>query len=746
MMTSHGLLSCHGYPTHVPITVCEYLMPGHQLQPLQFAFPQPMNTNPYSIHVSNTSYTPGGMMTVMINGTMGIKGFIIQARAAGSPLPVGEFQGSLPSNQTYMWCSGGEPQNTVAHRRTGLAGKSWISLKFTWKAPEAPVGNISFWASLLYNYTTFWVRIQSAEVSGPTAVARPSPTLQPSFEITKQGCGSEKSCYSEPEYCTNSANCAFLVTFKADGDNITFEMSGSHRYIAVGFNDKQEMNQTDTISCSTSSNNAVEIRHYFLAFRQPIRTDIRNTDDIVRHMAAYENGTLTCRFSRKLSPSSSHKRDLIMKNWFFIFAWGGVSGTGALQYHYQNATFSAERVNLTLPTVLKNGRSRPPAPTPDGKLEFSKSDCGRTKNCYSEPTDCSSSQNCDYLVTFEPCQNKDNVSFELSARSDWVAIGFNEQSKMDGTDAIICSRLNDNAVVNHYSLVGYNSPIQTNPAPAGLKVIAGAYEDGVIKCRFSRGKTASGMQSLDQNVFLIFARGSVIQGGLLNKHSVKSQSASQVDVCELNANLESKSSDLKLLRAHGALMVVAWIGFATMAILVARYMKETWGKLCGKKAWFQVHRALTVTCLLLTITGFVLVFVHAEGWSDSGEAHSILGVIATLLACVQPIMALLRPDPDAERRYIFNWAHRCVGITTFILAIINIILGLRLPHLDVKFSVYFVIAFCVGLIPVVLLEFVRCCNRYHKREGLTYVTVGFVFVLAISVCLTLLLFIAREAP
>ena len=32
-----------------------------------------MNTNPYSIHVSNTSYTPSGMMTVMINGTMGIK-------------------------------------------------------------------------------------------------------------------------------------------------------------------------------------------------------------------------------------------------------------------------------------------------------------------------------------------------------------------------------------------------------------------------------------------------------------------------------------------------------------------------------------------------------------------------------------------------------------------------------------------------------------------------------------------------
>ena len=40
--------------------------------------------------------------------------------------------------------------------------------------------------------------------------------------------------------------------------------------------------------------------------------------------------------------------------------------------------------------------------------------------------------------------------------------------------------------------------------------------------------------------------------------------------------------------------------------------------------YFQVHRALTVTCLLLTITGFVLVFVHAEGWSDVRLLNFIL--------------------------------------------------------------------------------------------------------------------------
>ena len=36
--------------------------------------------------------------------------------------------------------------------------------------------------------------------------------------------------------------------------------------------------QTDSITCSTSSNNAVEIRHYHLDYNQPIRTDLVRID------------------------------------------------------------------------------------------------------------------------------------------------------------------------------------------------------------------------------------------------------------------------------------------------------------------------------------------------------------------------------------------------------------------------------------------------------------------------------------
>ena len=45
----------------------------------------------------------------------------------------------------------------------------------------------------------------------------------------------------------------------------------------------------------------------------------------------------------------------------------------------------------------------------------------------------------------------------------------------------------------------------------------------------------------------------------------------------------------------------------------------------------------------------------------------------------------------------------------------NIFLGLRLPHLDTEFGVYFMIAFCVGLVPIIPLEIY--VMRGKKQEG-----------------------------
>lgn len=73
VLTSQRWLTCDGFPTHAPTTVCESLMPVHYNPQPNLAPSQPINTSPYRMHVSNMSYTPGAMMTLRINGTAGFK-------------------------------------------------------------------------------------------------------------------------------------------------------------------------------------------------------------------------------------------------------------------------------------------------------------------------------------------------------------------------------------------------------------------------------------------------------------------------------------------------------------------------------------------------------------------------------------------------------------------------------------------------------------------------------------------------
>ena len=49
--------------------------------------------SPYTITVSNNSYTPGDTLTVTISGSTTFKGFILQAQGSDNSVawPVGEF-------------------------------------------------------------------------------------------------------------------------------------------------------------------------------------------------------------------------------------------------------------------------------------------------------------------------------------------------------------------------------------------------------------------------------------------------------------------------------------------------------------------------------------------------------------------------------------------------------------------------------------------------------------------------------
>lgn len=85
---------------------------------------------------------------------------------------------------------------------------------------------------------------------------------------------------------------------------------------------------------------------------------------------------------------------------------------------------------------------------------------------------------------------------------------------------------------------------------------------------------------------------------------------------------------------------------------------------------------------LLTMAGFVIIFVEIGGWSQVDNPHAILGVVTTVLCFLQPIGAYFRPHPGTKRRPLFNWLHWLGGNLAHIIAIVAIFFAVKLQKAE----------------------------------------------------------------
>ena len=109
-------------------------------------------------------------------------------------------------------------------------------------------------------------------------------------------------------------------------------------------------------------------------------------------------------------------------------------------------------------------------------------------------------------------------------------------------------------------------------------------------------------------------------------------------------------------------------------MLFARYMKETWRSktVLGAAVWFRIHQVMMTLTFLLTLIGFIVIssekgFLAYTPEFIAENPHPVIGFVVLILALIQPIMAAMRPAPDSEKRWIFNWAHWFVANAAFIL-------------------------------------------------------------------------------
>ncbi|EFX80429.1 hypothetical protein DAPPUDRAFT_304120 [Daphnia pulex] len=324
--------------------------------------------------------------------------------------------------------------------------------------------------------------------------------------------------------------------------------------------------------------------------------------------------------------------------------------------------------------------------------------CDGTKGCLGYPASCIQQRSCSALVTF--AQKGQRSEFELwatkSTDNSFVAVGFSEDNKMGDDSVTECTMANGR--VNVY--MSQNDASKTNirlPNPTeGLNVISTTFSDGNLYCKFERtSQFVLGGKKLDasQKFFLLLARGPASNDGIAYHGSEKTVSDRSLKLSETGAVGASKGTLVKL---HGIFMVTAWMLAASCGLLLARYYKLTWvgQQIMGKDLWFVYHTILMMVTWTLTMIAFILIFSELGGWTSipaKQNPHAVIGLITTLLAFIQPIMAYFRPHPDGPRRYIFNWAHWLVGKAAHVLGVVCIFLAVGLDKAAIPYWVTWLI-------------------------------------------------------
>ncbi|KAK7508097.1 hypothetical protein BaRGS_00000336, partial [Batillaria attramentaria] len=297
------------------------------------------------------------------------------------------------------------------------------------------------------------------------------------------------------------------------------------------------------------------------------------------------------------------------------------------------------------------------------------SECDNTLGCISN-------HDLTMMMTWQP--DVDRVHFQLTAYIGpgdlYVAMGLSHDEMMGSDSVSECVHSGGTVSVHASYNTGRSNDRYTDD---GLFNKTGRFENGTIMCSFTRMTSAntdgkSHSLRLPWHVLLVW--GQVTPGTDMKlQHQYVSASPAKVDLQAIGS-YETEECSLTPVKMHGSVMMVAWVMLTSVGIIIARYFKGLLpeSSLLGQKIWFQIHRTSMVLVVLLTVAGFVVIFVELGGYR-------------------QPILALFRPHPGTPRRPIFNWVHRTVGTGCHVVAVVTLFFGLKLKKAAASHQMLYVL-------------------------------------------------------
>ncbi|XP_019855379.1 PREDICTED: putative ferric-chelate reductase 1 isoform X2 [Amphimedon queenslandica] len=301
---------------------------------------------------------------------------------------------------------------------------------------------------------------------------------------------------------------------------------------------------------------------------------------------------------------------------------------------------------------------------------------------------------CDYRVVMGSNDNDpDFLDIYLEGnRAGWVAVGFSLDRAMGHSDVMGCKQDESGnvGVIDSWNGVNPSLANKIDPNQEGMCNYSSSYADGKFSCYFSRyyGVINEGFDYDLHNRYYILLGCSTTKSDLdvnFPYHQPNFPAISDSMLHPFGNGTDTASGkptfEKRMIRAHGVLMVIAYPVLLLTAVFFAAWMKPTMPKM-----WFQVHRALTLASLVVSLTAFAVVFIANKNNPTPGiinlhdcgtkTTHFAFGIIAVFLHVLNPLIAIIRCKPDNPNRWIFNLVHGAgIGLLTEIIGLINIGLG-----------------------------------------------------------------------
>lgn len=378
------------------------------------------------------------------------------------------------------------------------------------------------------------------------------------------------------------------------------------------------------------------------------------------------------------------------------------------------------------PPKNPNDRAMPPSDSLTTAL------CGTSKGCYRNPPGCAP-ENCDVIVSWS--DSKDHVDFQLLGDTEgWVSVAFSKDAKLGSDEAFECY-WNDTAhqVEVKHVRIRDDGRVLVVKSENSLKNKHGRMNDKRVSCSFRRNKEVQGQTNFfGERKYLLLSKGRVDKNGKKIYHEQESSKYPYVsprkvkdsDVMDLNDTLR-----YPLVKLHGCLMVVAWMVCAMSGLLISKYYRPMWpnSRACNKRVWYSTYMFCMLTCLVLTIIAFIVIFIHGNGYITMpiypNKAHPPIGICVTILIILIPVLAICRPtepNPSNGAGICINWILWLLETAVSVLATVNLFIGLNLPKAHVPWWTSWVMVsfFLFHLIVELMLEIHGCLNS--KKQDVRY--------------------------